>query len=87
MLFRSILLDLSGVSYVDSAGLGELVAWKKRALELGGDIRLARLPQRIGLSATQSPIELVRRHPLRGMRHGNIPCTTGDTNLGTLSVS
>lgn len=37
---RNILLDLSGVSFLDSAGLGELISCKKRTAEKGGDIRL-----------------------------------------------
>ena len=42
-----IVLDLAGVRFIDSAGLGELVAWKKRAAELGGDVRLCRVPPRV----------------------------------------
>lgn len=42
-----IVLDLEGVRFIDSAGLGELVAWKKRALELGGDVRLSRPKLRV----------------------------------------
>ena len=34
-----IVLDVDKVRVFDSAGLGELVAWKKRAAELGGDLR------------------------------------------------
>jgi anti-sigma B factor antagonist len=37
-----IVLDLDKVRFMDSAGLGELVAWKKRAAQLGGDVRLLR---------------------------------------------
>ncbi len=37
---RSIVLDLSKVGFIDSAGLGELVACKKRTVERGGDIKL-----------------------------------------------
>jgi anti-sigma B factor antagonist len=37
---RKIVLDLAGVSFLDSAGLGELIACKKRTVEQGGDIRL-----------------------------------------------
>ncbi|HET8946012.1 MAG TPA: STAS domain-containing protein [Candidatus Polarisedimenticolia bacterium] len=37
---RKIVLDLAGMSFLDSAGIGELIAWKKRAVERGGDIRL-----------------------------------------------
>lgn len=35
-----IVLDLSRVKFIDSAGLGELVACRKRAVGLGGDIRI-----------------------------------------------
>jgi anti-sigma B factor antagonist len=37
-----ILLDLAGVSFLDSAGLGDLIACKKRTVQGGGDIRLLR---------------------------------------------
>ena len=36
----SIVLNLQGVEYIDSAGLGELVACKKRATAKGGDVKL-----------------------------------------------
>lgn len=39
---REIVLDLAAVSFLDSAGLGDLIAWKKRTVQLGGDIRLLR---------------------------------------------
>jgi anti-sigma B factor antagonist len=42
-----IVLDLKKVSFLDSAGLGELAANIKRARERGGDIRLLRAPRRI----------------------------------------
>jgi anti-sigma B factor antagonist len=42
-----IVLDLDKVRFVDSAGLGELVAWKKRAIQSGGDVRLLRPQQRV----------------------------------------
>jgi anti-sigma B factor antagonist len=37
---RKILLDLHRVRFVDSSGLGELIAARKRAVKLGGDIKL-----------------------------------------------
>ena len=39
---RMVVLDMHDVNFIDSAGLGELVAAKKRALERGGDIRILR---------------------------------------------
>lgn len=36
----SIVLMMQGVDYVDSAGLGELVACKKRAAAKGGNVKL-----------------------------------------------
>jgi len=35
-----IVLDLERVKFIDSAGLGELVACRKRAVGLGGEIRI-----------------------------------------------
>ncbi len=37
---RDILLNLAKVSYMDSAGIGELVACYKRAKEKGGTVKL-----------------------------------------------
>ncbi|MFQ5669459.1 MAG: STAS domain-containing protein [Acidobacteriota bacterium] len=37
---RMLVLNLNGVSYMDSAGIGELVACHKRALEKGGELKL-----------------------------------------------
>jgi anti-sigma B factor antagonist len=42
-----IVLDLDKVRFFDSAGLGELVAWKKRALQHGGDVKLLRPQARV----------------------------------------
>lgn len=39
---RKILLDLAQVTFLDSAGLGELIACRKRTVQRGGDIRLLR---------------------------------------------
>ena len=37
---KSILLNMGGVSYMDSAGIGELVACYKRATEKGASLKL-----------------------------------------------
>lgn len=41
------ILDLSNVRYLDSAGLGELVASLKRVKEVGGELRICGVNQRV----------------------------------------
>jgi anti-sigma B factor antagonist len=43
-----IVLNLSGVTYIDSGGLGTLVALYTTAHNAGGSIKLANLTQRVG---------------------------------------
>ena len=43
-----VVLNLGGVSYIDSGGLGTLVGLYTSARAAGGDIRLANLTQRVG---------------------------------------
>lgn len=45
---KQIVLNLGGVSYIDSGGLGTLVGLYTSARAAGGDIRLANLTQRVG---------------------------------------
>ena len=45
---RHIVLNLGGVSYIDSGGLGTLVALYTTANSAGGAIKLANLTQRVG---------------------------------------
>ena len=40
--YSKIVLNLEKVRFIDSAGLGELIACKKRTVERGGDIKLLR---------------------------------------------
>jgi anti-anti-sigma factor len=42
-----IVLNLAEVSYIDSGGLGTLVALRTSALNAGGTIKLANLTQRV----------------------------------------
>jgi anti-sigma B factor antagonist len=42
-----IVLDLGGVSYIDSGGLGTLVALYTTAQNAGGSVKLANLTQRV----------------------------------------
>ncbi len=41
---RRILLDLEGVTYIDSVGLGTLISSYTSARKAGGDVKLLRLP-------------------------------------------
>jgi anti-sigma B factor antagonist len=43
---RQIVLDLAAMEFVDSAGLGVLIALLKRVSERGGDIRIACLQKK-----------------------------------------
>jgi anti-sigma B factor antagonist len=43
-----IVLDLAGINYIDSGGLGTLVALYTTAQNAGGSIKLANLTQRVG---------------------------------------
>jgi anti-sigma B factor antagonist len=45
---KRIVLNLSGVSYIDSGGLGTLVALYTTARNAGGSIKLANLTPRVG---------------------------------------
>lgn len=45
---NSLVLNLSGVTYIDSGGLGTLVGLYTTARNLGGSIKLANLTQRVG---------------------------------------
>jgi anti-sigma B factor antagonist len=44
---RKLVLDLGGVSYVDSAGLGQLVQAHSTAADNGGTLKLANVAQRL----------------------------------------
>jgi anti-sigma B factor antagonist len=48
LINKSIVLNLGGVNYIDSGGLGTLVALYTTARNAGGGIRLACLTQRVG---------------------------------------
>lgn len=46
---RNVVLDLGAVEFMDSSGLGVLIAMLKRVSERGGDLVLARLPKKVRL--------------------------------------
>ena len=45
--WKKILLNLSGVSFLDSAGLGELVAGLKTARNLGAELKVLKASDRV----------------------------------------
>ena len=54
---RQVIVDMSEVPFVDSAGLSALVSTLKRARDQGGDIRLCGL-----VDAVRSVFEITRLH-------------------------
>jgi anti-sigma B factor antagonist len=55
---RKFVLDLHGVPFMDSAGIGEIVACYKRAREAGGDVKLV-LGKKVGEVFAISRLQLV----------------------------
>jgi len=45
---KKIVLNLGGISYIDSSGVGTLVALYTHAQKAGGSIKLANLTQKVG---------------------------------------
>lgn len=54
---KSVLLDLEGVNFIDSAGLGALLSLMRKVKEAGGDFRVCCVSR-----AIQVLFELVRMH-------------------------
>ena len=44
---RNAVVDLGGVDFMDSAGLGSLIGLLKRVVERGGDMKIARLQKKV----------------------------------------
>ena len=57
--WRKILLNLSGVTFLDSAGLGELVAGLKTARNLGAELKVVKASERV-----KNTLSLARLLPL-----------------------
>ncbi len=62
----SLVVDLDGVPYIDSAGLGELVSAMKRVRQAGGDLRLCALRAEVrGIFEMTRLIEEMAVYPTR----------------------
>ena len=57
--WRKILLNLSAVTFLDSAGLGELVAGLKTARNLGADLKVLKASERV-----RTTLQLTRLLPV-----------------------
>ena len=57
--YRKILLNLSAVTFMDSAGLGELVAGLKTARNLGAELKILKASPRV-----KSTLQLTRLLPV-----------------------
>lgn len=55
--YKNFMIDMTGVEYIDSSGLGVLVAIQKRALQKGGGVILAGLA-----GVVKELFELTRLH-------------------------
>jgi anti-sigma B factor antagonist len=44
---RNVVVDMGGADFLDSAGLGALIALLKRVSERGGDMKLARMQKKV----------------------------------------
>ena len=61
-----VLMDLGGVGYVDSSGLGAMVAAMKRARAAGGDVRLRALQDDVrGIFELTRFARVMSIHPTR----------------------
>ncbi|MDJ1113548.1 STAS domain-containing protein [Microbacterium dauci] len=54
-----IVIDLSEVSFIDSSGLGALVACLKTARQAGGDLRLAAPSEQVSMILTMTNLDRV----------------------------
>jgi anti-sigma B factor antagonist len=61
-----VLMDLGGVGYLDSSGLGALVAAMKQARAVGGDVRLCALQDDVrGIFELTRLARAISIHPTR----------------------
>jgi len=72
-----LVVDLAEVDFVDSSGLGSLVACLRSVNKLGGDIRIAALQDRV-----RAVFELIRLHHIFEIFDGAAMATTSFHGVG-----
>jgi anti-sigma B factor antagonist len=70
--FRKILINMSGVGFMDSAGVGELVSGLRTARRLGADLRLLNVGDRL-----QSSLSMARLLPIFTIHQSEDEALTG----------
>ncbi len=61
-----LLIDLNGVAYIDSSGMGTLIAAMKQARAAGGDVRLCGLQEDVrAIFETTRVVQAMSIHPTR----------------------
>jgi anti-sigma B factor antagonist len=58
---KHVVVDLSGTSFIDSSGLGALIAGLKRARQAGGDLRIAAPGSQVRTVLTLTNLDRVLR--------------------------
>lgn len=56
-----VVVDLAETSFIDSSGLGALIAGLKRARQAGGDLRIARAPEQVRMVLGLTNLDRVLR--------------------------
>lgn len=58
---RRLVVDLDGLEFLDSSGLGALIGGLKAARQTGGDLRLARAPEQAKVILSLTSLDRVFR--------------------------
>jgi anti-sigma B factor antagonist len=59
---KQVVLDMEGVNFVDSSGLGAILSVLRELSAVGGDLRLCRIQKRVRVM-----FEMVRMHRILGI--------------------
>jgi anti-sigma B factor antagonist len=56
-----VVLDLAGVEFMDSSGLGQVISGLKSTRQAGGDLRLARVPEQVRMVLQITTLDRILR--------------------------